>query len=146
MVDSQYKVLISGQDFSDVISMEEGYFWRVTSFSAEKSTGQDTNGNFHVPILGERVHLIFKAPPYITKQRLSQLVKALKMGSKGQREVTITYDDPLFGKISQNFYCTNVPWLKAKLNEKRNKMISQEIRAYYEEKIRARKEKSNGKK
>lgn len=115
MVDSQYTVLISGQDFSDVISMEEGYFWRVTSFSAEKSTGQDTNGNFHVPILGERVQLVFKAPPYITKQRLSQLVNALKMGSKGQREVTITYDDPLFGKISQNFYCTNVPWLKAKL-------------------------------
>lgn len=36
--------------------------------------------------------------------------------------------------------------IKGQLNEKRNKMISQEIRAYYEEKIRARKEKSNGKK
>lgn len=32
------------------------------------------------------------------------------------------------------------------LHEKRNKTITQEIRAYYEEKIKARKEKSNGKK
>lgn len=115
MVDSQYEVIISGEDFSDVISMDDGYFWRITSFSAESSTGQDTTGRMHVPILGERVQLIFRMPPYITKQRFSSLVKALKMGSKGQREVTIKYDDPLFGKISQNFYCTNVPWLKAKL-------------------------------
>lgn len=115
MVNSQYKVIISGQDFSDIISMDDGYFWRVTSFSAESSTGQDTKGRMHVPILGERVQLIFNAPPYITKQRLNQLVSALKMGSKGQREVKIQYDDPLFGEISHNFYCTNVPWLKAKL-------------------------------
>lgn len=115
MVDSNYQVIISGQDFSDVISMDDGYFWRITSFSAESSTGQDTSGNMHVPILGERVQLIFVAPPYITKKRLKELVSALKMGSKGQREVYITYDDPLFGVIKQSFYCTNVPWLKAKL-------------------------------
>lgn len=115
MVDKQYEVIIGGQDFSDIISMDDGYKWKVNSFSAESSTGQDTNGNFHVPVLGERVQLIFTMPPYITKERFSELVTALKMGSKGQREVMITYDDLLFGEITQNFYCTNIPWLKAKL-------------------------------
>lgn len=107
--------MISGEDFSDVIAMEDGYAWTVNSFSAESSTGQDTNGVFRVPVLGERVQLSIKCPPYITKTRLNQLVSALKMGSKGQREVRVSYDDPLFGQTTQNFYCTNIPWLKAKL-------------------------------
>lgn len=115
MIDKEYKVLIGTEDFSDIISMEDGFEWVINSFSAESSTGQDTDGRFHVPILGERVQLIFTAPPYITKERLNDLVNALEMGSKGQREITITYDDPLFGDISHNFYCTNIPWIKAKL-------------------------------
>lgn len=115
MADAQYRVYISGQDFSDIISMDEGYRWTVNSFSAESSVGQDTNGRFHVPILGERVQLVFTMPPYITKQRFSELVTALKMGRKGQREVTVTYDDLLFGQITHSFYCTNIPWLKSKL-------------------------------
>lgn len=115
MADNEYKVIISGEDFSDVIRLDNGYKFTVSSFSAESSTGQLTNGNMRVPVLGERVQLVFNAPEYITKERLYQLVAALKMGTKGQREVTITYDDPLFGKMSHSFYCTNVPWIKEKL-------------------------------
>ena len=112
MAGNEYKVIISGQDFSDVIRLDNGYKFTVSSFSAESSTGQLTNGNMRVPVLGERVQLVFNAPEYITKERLYQLVAALKMGTKGQREVTITYDDPLFGEMSHSFYCTNVPWIK----------------------------------
>ena len=115
VIDNEYKVLIGGSDFSDIIAMEEGYFWRLTSFSAESATGQDLKGYMHVPIRGERVQLTFKAPPYITQERLYDLVNALEMGSKGQREVEIQYNDPAFGQISHSFYCTNVPWIKEKL-------------------------------
>lgn len=114
-IDNQYKVLIGGLDFSDIISMDDGYQWTVIAESAESATGQDTKGYFHLPILGERVQLVFTCPPYITKERLTDLVVALKMGSKGQRSVAISYDDPLYGQITRNFYCTNVPWIKEKL-------------------------------
>lgn len=115
MVDKNYQVLINGNDYSDIISMDNGYQWTVNSFSADSATGQDTDGNFHVPILGERVQLKFTCPPYITKVRLSQLVIDLEMGSKGQREISIKYEDPLFGVGTWKFYCTNIPWIKAKL-------------------------------
>lgn len=115
MVDNEYKVTISGQDFSDLIALDDGFFWRINSFSAESSTGQLLNGDMRVPVLGERVQLVYKMPSYITQERLTDLVNALKIGTKGQREVTITYNDPLFGDVSHNFYCTNVPWIKEKL-------------------------------
>lgn len=115
MVDTQYKVLINGQDFSDIIALDDGYYWTINSYSAESTTGQDTNGKFHIKVLGERVQLIYTMPPYITKGRFQDLVIALEMGSKGQREITVNYDDPLFGVISHTFYCVNVPWLKEKL-------------------------------
>ena len=115
MVDTQYKVLINGQDFSDIIALDDGYYWTINSYSAESTTGQDTNGKFHIRVLGERVQLVYTMPPYITKGRFQDLVIALEMGSKGQREITVNYDDPLFGVISHTFYCVNVPWLKEKL-------------------------------
>lgn len=115
MAGKEHTVKIDGKDFSDVIALDDGYQWTVTSFSAESATGQDIDGKFHVPILGERVQLVFTAPSYITKERLLDLADALKMGTTGQREITIAYDDPLFGEITHNFYCTNLPWLKAKL-------------------------------
>lgn len=115
MTDEQYKVLIGGEDFSDIISMDGGLIWTLQSFSAEKSTGQDTTGRFTVPILGERVQLQFKCPPYITKARLTQLVNALQMGNKGERVIDITYNDIAFGQGNYKFYCTNVPWIKSKL-------------------------------
>ena len=114
-IDSNYKVMIGGSDFSDIVAMDDGYQFVVNSFSAEAATGQDTSGNFRVPVLGERVQLSIKCPPYIEKTRLNELVVALKMGTKGQREVAITYDDPLFGTLTRNFYCTNIGWIKSKL-------------------------------
>lgn len=115
MVDIEYQVKIGAQDFSDVIAMDDGFFWRINSFSAESSTGQQLNGDMRVPILGELVQLVFKAPTYITQERLTSFVNALKMGTKGQRSITITYNDPLFGNISHDFYCTNIPWIREKL-------------------------------
>lgn len=114
-VDKQYKVIIGTSDFSDVISMDNGYEWTITSFSADSATGQDKNGNFHAPILGERVQLKFTAPEYITKKRLTDLVHALEFGKKGQRDIKVTYDDPLFGEITHTFYCTNLSRIKEKL-------------------------------
>lgn len=115
MPDTQYQVLIGGDDFSDCISMEEGYNWTCIAMSADSATGQITSGDFFCPILGERVQLAFKAPEVITKTRLYQLADALNFGTTGQRESLVTYDDPLFGKITQGFYCTNIPWIKKKL-------------------------------
>lgn len=117
MIDQEYKVLIGGQDFSDIISMEEGMMWTLQSYSSATATGQDTKGRMTVPILGERVQLAIKCPAYITKGRLASLVNALKMGSKGQREINVTYNDVAFGQGTYKFYCTNIPWIKSKLPE-----------------------------
>lgn len=114
-VDTQYQVKIGNDDFSDCIAMEGGYGWTCIAMSSDSATGQTTDGRFNIPILGERVQLAFKAPEYITKQRLYDLASALDFGKNGQRSVKITYDDPLFGVITQGFYCTNIPWIKAKL-------------------------------
>lgn len=121
---NEYRVLINSQDFSDVIALDNGYFWSVTSHSAQSSTGQDTTGAFHIPVLGERVQLVFTAPSYITKERMTAFVAALEMGTKGQRDVAITYHDPLFGEITHDFYCTNVPWLKERLPDYPHNYIS----------------------
>lgn len=114
-IDSKYNILIDGSDFSDIIALDDGYGWEVISLSAESATGQDTLGKFHIPILGERVKLTLRLIEYVPKQRFIQLVSKLKIGSKGQRDVAITYDDPLFGLITRNFYCTNIPWIKEKI-------------------------------
>lgn len=114
-IDMEYQVKIGSLDFSDIIAMEDGYQWTVVAESAESATGQDTTGNFHIPVLGERVQLILVAPPYITATRLRQFISALKMGTKGQRELSITYTDPLYGLITESFYCTNIPWIKERL-------------------------------
>lgn len=114
MIDSKYKVIIEGEDFSDIIDMDN-FGWTVIALSAESATGQDTSGKFHVPILGERVQLVFGLIEYVKASRITQLVNKLKIGTKGQREVKVTYDDPLFGLITHNFYCTNIPWIKERL-------------------------------
>lgn len=114
-IDTQYEVKVGSLDFSDIIAMENGYQWTIISESAESATGQDTTGLFHIPVLGERVQLIFTAPEYVRVSRLKQFAQALKMGSKGQREVAVTYHDPLFGTITHNFYCTNIPMIKERL-------------------------------
>lgn len=115
MIDSEYKVLIGTEDFSDIISMDGGMVWTLQSFSSETATGQDIDGFMRVPVLGERVQLAIKCPAYITKARLTSLVNALEMGSKGQRAISITYNDIAFGQGTYKFYCTNVPWIKNKL-------------------------------
>ena len=122
MVDTNYRVLIDNEDFSDIIAID-GYHYVINSFSAESATGQDTTGKFHIPILGERVQLTFDCPPYITSKRLKEFTQALKMGSKGQREVLIKYDDALFGEITHSFYCTNIPWIKQKLPNNPNDYV-----------------------
>lgn len=124
-IDKQYEVMIGGSDFSDIISMDNGVQYTIQSFSSQSATGQDTDGRFYAPILGERVQLVFTCPPYIKKSRFKQLVTALEMGSKGQREISVTYDDLLFGVITRNFYCTNVPWIKERLPEKDGDYISE---------------------
>lgn len=114
-IDTQYTVKVGSLDFSDIIAMENGYQWTIIAESAESATGQDTTGVFHIPVLGERVQLIFTAPEYVKVSRLKEFAQALKMGSKGQREVAVTYHDPLFGTITHNFYCTNIPYIKERL-------------------------------
>lgn len=114
MVDKNYEFVIKGEDFSDIVDME-GFQYTLTSFSAKTATGQDKTGYFNLPILGERVQLAFRMVQYVPVARYKRFVTALEMGTKGQREITVTYDDPAFGVISHKFYCTNVNWLKYKL-------------------------------
>lgn len=115
LIDNQYQVKIGNQDFSDIIALDNGHQWTINSFSAELATGQTIDGKFRIPILGERVQLIYTCPSYISKERIYDLVDALELGTTGQREIEITYDDVLFGWITHNFYCVNIPWIKAKL-------------------------------
>ena len=114
MIDSKYKVIIGGEDFSDIIDMDS-WGWTVISISAESQTGQDTKGKFHIPVRGELVQLAFSLIEYVKTDRITSLVNRLKIGEKGQREVEVTYDDPLFGLLTHNFYCTNIPWIKERL-------------------------------
>ncbi len=114
MANTPYSVIIQGQDFSDCIGMD-GYVWTVQSYSAQTETGQDTSGQFHLPILGERIQLAFQAPEVIPTTRLYELAEALSFGQLGEREAIVTFDDPCFGEITHSLYCTNLPWIKRKL-------------------------------
>lgn len=113
--DTQYQVKIGSDDFSDCIAMDNGYSWELIALSSQESTGQTTDGKFYLPILGERVQLAFTSPEYIEKDRLYELVEALKINSLGQRHAEIQYDDPAFGRITHGFYCANIPYVKWKL-------------------------------
>jgi hypothetical protein len=115
MPDKEYQVIIGNTDFSDCVAMEGGYSWQVIAMSAESATGQDLQGRFHIPVLGERVQLAFTAPTVIPKARLYALAEALEFATTGQRACSVSYDDPCFGQITQEFYCTNIPWIKRKL-------------------------------
>jgi len=112
LVDIQERVNINGFDASECIDWSS-WNWTCIAMSAESATGQDIDGTMHVPVLGERIQLQFNAPALLSKSKLFDLVSALEMGSTGQRDISIAYDDPLFGQTGDmQFYCTNIQWLK----------------------------------
>jgi hypothetical protein len=104
-----YRFFLGSEDFSDIISIDDGFKQSLIAQSLQSETGLLLSGDFLIPIIGERNGMEIKCTTVVEVPRFRMLCAALNFGKTGERSHECRWFDEARGEMqTQIFYCTSL--------------------------------------